>query len=85
MPAHNTVGLINCLRQPGQLRNQLLKSMVLNSSQLIKTCGTRTNPAAKTESIGLPADALAVMVFARPPRQFYRDGITSVRLPGFSR
>ena len=41
-----------------------------------------TNPAAVTRSIGLPADALAVMVFASPPRQFYRDGTTRGRLPG---
>jgi hypothetical protein len=44
-----------------------------------------TTPAAETKSIGLPADALAVMVFASPPRQFYRDGTTSHRLPGFGR
>ena len=43
-----------------------------------------TNPAAETKSIGLPADALAVMVFATPPRQFYRDGTTRGRLPGLS-
>ena len=41
-----------------------------------------TNPAAETKSIGLPADALAVMVFASPPRQFYRNGTTRSRLPG---
>jgi len=46
-----------------------------------------TNPAAETKSIGLPADAHAVMVFApdsyrEPPRQFYRDGTTSGRLSG---
>ena len=43
-----------------------------------------TNPAAETKSIGLPANALAVMVFASPPRQFYRDGTTRGRLPGLS-
>ena len=48
-----------------------------------------TNPATVTKSIGLPADALAVMVFApdsyrEPPRQFYRDGSTRSRLPGLS-
>jgi hypothetical protein len=31
--------------------------MVLNFSQLIKSCCTRTDPAAETESIGLPAYA----------------------------
>jgi len=44
-----------------------------------------TNPAAETKSIGLPADALAVMVFASPSRQFYRDMTTPFHLPGFSR
>jgi len=61
----NTDGLINCLRQPGQPHYQLPKSMVLNSSQLIKSCGTRTDPAAKTMSIGLQANARVVMVFTR--------------------
>jgi hypothetical protein len=32
---------------------------------LIKSCATRTVPAAKTKSIGLQADARVVMVFAR--------------------
>ena len=54
---HNTDGLINCLRQPGQLRNRPQKSMRVNSYQLIKFCGNGTNPAPKTKSIGLPADA----------------------------
>ena len=63
-------------RQPGQPHYQHPKSMVLNFSQLIKSCGTRTHPAAETESIGLPADASAswrIMVFAESLRQFYRD------------
>ena len=55
---YNTDGLINWLRQPGQLRNQHSKSIRLNSFQLIKSCGTLTDPAAETKSIGLPADAL---------------------------
>jgi hypothetical protein len=54
----NSDGLINCLRQPGQLRNQPPKSMRLNFNQLIKSCDTGTIPATKTKSIGLPADAL---------------------------
>jgi hypothetical protein len=60
----NTDGLINCLRQPGQPHYQPPKSMVLNSSQLIKTCGTLTDPAAETESIGLSADAQLAAFFA---------------------
>jgi len=51
--------------QPGLLRNQPQKSIRANSFQLIKFCCTRTDPAAKTKSIGLQANALVVMVFAR--------------------
>jgi hypothetical protein len=92
----NTDGLINCLRpsddvvaygrrsrQPGQHHIQPLRSMVLNLSQLIKSCGTRTDPAAKTKSIGLPADASAswrIMVFASPSGQFYHSVTNSYRL-----
>jgi hypothetical protein len=47
----------NCLQQPGQPHYQPPKSMVLNLSQLIKSCGTRTDPAAETKSIRLLADA----------------------------
>jgi hypothetical protein len=39
---------------------------------LIKTCGTLTDPAAETKSIGLPADAL-VPCFLLSSREFYRD------------
>jgi len=34
-------------------------------NQLIKSCATRTVPAAETKPIGLQADARVVMVFAR--------------------
>jgi hypothetical protein len=47
--------------------------MVLNLSQLIKFSGTETHPAAKTQSLGLPAYALLAQVFAEPPRQLYPD------------
>jgi hypothetical protein len=48
--------------------------MQVNFNQLIKSCGTRTVPAADIKSIGLQADpdtsvgagALGVMVFAIP-------------------
>jgi hypothetical protein len=52
----NTDGLINWLPQPGLLRNKPPKSMRLKSFQVIKSCGTRTDPAAETKSIGLRAD-----------------------------
>ena len=32
--------------------------MRVNTNPLIKSCGTRTDPAAETKSIGLPSDAL---------------------------
>jgi hypothetical protein len=41
-----------------------------------------TIPAVETKSIGLPADALAVMVFASPLRHFYCDETTRNLLPG---
>ena len=52
---------------------------------LIKSCATWTVPAAKTESIGLQANARVVMVFASPSGQFYLDVTNSYRLPGLSR
>jgi hypothetical protein len=64
-PKPNSDGLINCLPQPGQLRNRSQKSMREGFNPLIKSCCIRTVPAAETKSIGLQADALVVMVFAR--------------------
>jgi len=69
--------ILGCLLQPGLLLDQPLKSMRVNSSQLINSCGTRTDPAAGTKSIGLAADAHGVMVFANPSRLFHRaPGLT---------
>ena len=39
-------------------------------------------PSAETKSIGLQADARVVMVFASPPRQFYRDMTNPAHLSG---
>jgi hypothetical protein len=47
-----------------------------------QTFDTMTTPTTKTKSIGLPAYAQAVMVFASPLRQFYHDVTHSYRLPG---
>jgi hypothetical protein len=47
--------------------------MSVNFQQLIKSCGTLTNPAAETKSIGLPADA-QVLCFLLEPRQFSHEG-----------
>jgi hypothetical protein len=51
----------------------------------MKSCDTRTDPAAETKSIGLQADASAgwrIMVFAVPPRQLYRDMTDPAHLSG---
>jgi hypothetical protein len=56
--------------------------MRANSVQLIKYYCTRTDPAAKTKSVGLQADARVIMVFAAPPRLLYRDQTTIVHLSG---
>ena len=69
----NSVGLINCLLQPSLFYLRILKSIRVEINSLIKSCVTRTDPAAETKSIGLQADARVVMVFAVPPRLFYRD------------
>jgi hypothetical protein len=81
-PAPNTDGLINCLLQPGQFYLRIQKSMREKFNQLIKSCGTRTVPAAETKSIGLQADARVVMVFASLSGQFYRDMTNPAHLSG---
>jgi hypothetical protein len=62
-PTYNTDGLINCLPQPGQLRNQPHKSMRENLLTYL-TFSTGTNPAAETKSKGLRADAQLAAFFA---------------------
>jgi hypothetical protein len=78
----NSDGLLNCLRQTGQLRNQPPKSMRVKSLQLIKSCGSLTVTAAETKSIGLPADAcvswflqrhLDNVIVTRQLSSIYRD------------
>ena len=78
----NSVGLINCLLQPGLFYLRIQRSMREEFNSLIKYCTTRTDPAAETKSIGLQADALVVMVFASPIRQFYHDGTNPAHLSG---
>ena len=41
-----------------------------------------TNPAAETESIGLPSDAQAAKVFAAQLRQVYHDETNLYLQPG---
>ena len=57
-------------RQPGQPHYQPPKSMVYSLFQLIKSLGTETHPAAKTQSLGLPAYAQLAQVFAEPLNSF---------------
>jgi len=80
---HNTDGMGNCLRQPGQFRNQLQKSLRENLNPLINllyrdySCyRDKVNRAVGRRSV--------VMVFAVPLRQFYRDGTTPAHLSGLS-
>jgi len=63
--------------------------MRANSFQLIKFCCTRTDPAAKTESIGLQADAqlswfllthLDSFIVTRQLSSIYRDLVPSRQL-----
>jgi hypothetical protein len=49
---------------------------------LIKSCCTRTDPAAETKSIGLQADARVVMVFASPSGQFFYNMTNPAHLSG---
>jgi hypothetical protein len=81
MPAANTDGLINCLRQPRLIRNHP-KGNNRNFHPLIKFFCTVTNPATVTKSMGLPALAPVVMVFAEPSGEFYRDMTNPFSLSG---
>jgi hypothetical protein len=71
----------NCLRQPGLFRNHP-KVYARKIKAPYQTFGIMTTPTTETKSIGLPADALVVMVFASPSGQFYRDVTNPAHLPG---
>ena len=58
--------------------------MRVNINILIKSCATWTDPATEAKSIGLPANAQVVMVFASPSGRFYRHRTTRGRLLGLS-
>jgi hypothetical protein len=62
----NSNGLINCLRQPGLLLNQLPKSMRDNSISIYQTSATRTVPSTGTESVGLLSLACGYGEQSRP-------------------
>ena len=47
--------------------------MRFSFNPFIKFCANRTVASTGTESVGLRADALGVMVFANPSRLFHRD------------
>jgi len=61
---YNSDGLINCLLQPGLFYLSIQKSMREEFNPFIKFCCTRTDPATKTKSIGLQADAQLAAFFA---------------------
>ena len=64
--------------------SQPQKSMGEKIILLIKSCVTRTVPAAETKSIGLQADARVVMVFASPSGQIYYNVTNPAHLSGRS-
>jgi len=76
------VGLIAFVRPDSCVMGE--EVYVRNTIITYQVFDTVTIPATVTKSIGLPADAQVVMVFASSPRQFYRDGTTSCHLLGFS-
>ena len=56
---HNTDGIVNCLLQPGHIRNQLFKSMLVNSFRLLNlvypdsSCSRdKVNRAAGRRAVG---------------------------------
>ena len=61
---YNTDGLINCLPQPGQIRNHT-KSLCSQLQLTYIILCTLTNPATETKSMGLRADAQLAAFFAR--------------------
>jgi hypothetical protein len=80
---HNTDGMGNCLRQPGQLRNQrytLSEKRYINLLNFVyhdySCCRDKVNRAAGRRAV--------VMVFALQSGQFYLDLTNPAHLPGLS-
>ena len=67
--------MLNCLRQPGLIR-YVTKSLCELINTALLSPSTGSNPAAGTKSIGLPAGALGLKVFAAQLRGFYLDKTT---------
>src|SRR5450759_5634155 len=79
----NSDGMGNCLLQPGLILNHpKVYEIIFNPTY--QTFVTLTNHATVTMSIGLPALAPVVMVFALPSGQFYLDVTNSYHLSGLS-
>ena len=70
--------------QPGLLLNQRLKSLRVNSFQLIKFCYTRKRSFYRDKVNRVASRRSVVMVFATPYGQFYPDVTTPYRLSGLS-
>jgi hypothetical protein len=73
---HNTDGIVNylTLASQGSMSSPRTAGFVISPkvyarklNPTYQTFCTMTTPATETKSIGLPADAHAVMVFATPP------------------
>jgi hypothetical protein len=70
---HNTVGLINCLLQPGLFYLRILKSMREDCNQLIKSCATRTVSCCRDKVSKVASRRASCHGFCSATRQFYRD------------
>jgi hypothetical protein len=73
--------VLGCLRQPGLIRNYP-KVYEREFKATYSTFGTVTITVTLTRSIGLPAFAPVVMVFAEPSGEFYRDMTNLFSLSG---
>jgi hypothetical protein len=62
------VGLIAFVRPDSKVMGEKINGR--NNINTYQIFGTTTNPATETESMGLPADALAVKFFAAPFTKF---------------
>jgi hypothetical protein len=80
-PAANSDGLIKCLRQPGLLQSQPLKSMREKFIPFIEFPAPRLFRLSGQSLRGLRADA-QVPLFLLAPRLFHRDSKLHYRLSG---
>ena len=78
---HNTDGIVNCLLQPGHIRNQLHKSMPQTLIHLLNF--VYHDSSYYRDKVSRAAGRRAVvMVFALPSGQFYCNMTNSANLSG---